>query len=192
MCVLLHIPAPGRIALGALLIIGAVKVAAQAPWDLAFYRVKTPATQIELRDYAAKGRPNELISVQPDDEFYTLLLPLPGVRYCWIDPSHFAERYAPHLARLGYVMTARRFIDLPRSANAVPTAIMAASMDEIPAVIASRPESDFYVPAEFARSHDFPTHQVQLSSATRAFLLARRAPAVPRPRFLPLLPREPW
>jgi Dolichyl-phosphate-mannose-protein mannosyltransferase len=206
-----YLPAPGRVApllLAALVVAGVGKAAAEAPWDLAFYRVRTPDTQLDLRSYAAKARPNELISVQPDDEFYTLLLPIPGVRYCWIDPSHFAERYAPHLARLGFVMPAERFIDLQRdlpryqamleewglgSAEAVPTAIMAGSINEVPAVISSKPESDFYVPVEFARTYNLQisaTHRIQPVSATRAFLLARKAPATHRQRFLPFLPRD--
>lgn len=185
-----YLPAPGRAApavLAVLLFIGVGKVAAEAPWDLAFYRIPTPETQLALRAYAAQGRANELIAVQPNDEFYTLLLPIPGTRYCWIDPGHFAERYAPHLARLGYVMRADRFIHL--SAGAVPTTIMADSFDQIAAVIASKPESDFYVPAALAIASTI--HEIQPAPAGRAFLLARRAPATQRPRFLPVLP-ENW
>ena len=206
----LYLPLPSRAApvlLTVLVLIAAAKAFANAPWDLAFYRIQTPATQNDLRAYAASARPNELITVQPEDEFYTLLLPLPGVRYCWSDPSHFAERYAPHLARLGFVMNAARFVDLPRelpryqamlaewglgSVEAVPTAIMADSMDEIPSVIASKPESDFYIPAQLAQRYSFPTHQMQTASSDRAFLLARRPPSAPRQRFLPVLPDAPW
>ena len=56
---------------------------------------------VELRSYRELHRANELILANPDDEFYSAALRLPGVRYYLLDPSNVVAGLAPHCSYLG-------------------------------------------------------------------------------------------
>src|SRR5581483_11867009 len=48
-----------------------------------------------FRWYANQQRPNNLIAVNSDDEFYGSALPIAKIHYCNLDPAQLARRYAP-------------------------------------------------------------------------------------------------
>ena len=187
-----------RLLLIALVGIGVAKVYANAPWDLAFQRIAPLPSQLNLRSYAERGRSNELILVEPDDEFYAMLLPIHGVRYCWTGQVDAVKRYAPHLFELGITMPSAQFIDLARvepqygaalrrwglaSSDALATSIVASSPADVLAVVQSRPASDFYMPralAEANRDRIAATHSIEPALAGRVFLLAKVAPGAVR------------
>jgi len=178
--------------------LGIGKVYADAPWDLAFYRIGTPQPQLNLRAYADKGRTNELIVVDPDDEFYSMLLPIHGVRYCWIGQIQALQRYAPHLVDLGITMPSAQFIDLGRyqpqyeallrrwdldSSDPIATSIVAPSAADVLLMVHSRPASDFYLPGQMLGDNPnqfAATHSIEPALAGRAFLLSRTAPKTAR------------
>lgn len=174
----------------------------ERPWALPFGDAVPIPSAVSLRWYEAQARPAELINVQPDDEFYAAALPLPKVRYCYIDREGVAHRYAPHLARLGVTLDASEFIELPRleqvfherlrawgldSAEPVGTTIVAASNGEVTRIVASRPQSDFFIPAAMEAELGNPATHRAVRSGGRVFLLARepRPPGVPEVRWKP-------
>jgi hypothetical protein len=143
-------------------------------------------SQAAIASYAALHRPNPLILVEPDDQFYSSTLELPHVRYVYTDAR--AER--PHLPLdfeyLGIMMTAADFarFDQMRPAfatrlrewnldddTALATTILARNTDEIVAMINAHPEADFYVQAPFAAEDN--VHAAQPGANGRLFLLAR-------------------
>jgi 4-amino-4-deoxy-L-arabinose transferase-like glycosyltransferase len=191
--------------LAVLLVVGVGKIAANADWDLAFYRIPTPEAQPALRQYAAKARPNELILVQSDDEFYAFLLPIPRLRYCFIDATGAVERYAPHLALLGISMPVERFLHLDRyqasyratleewgldSAEPLATALIARNDAEVLALIHDRPQSDFYLPRSIVAGvldQIKDTHDVEQVAGDRLLLLARQSLPGARSKVMPYL-----
>ena len=180
---------PG-VAAGILAALAGVKaIAAGQPWSL-----RPAAPPIEgaraMRQYWNLHRGVELIAAQPDDEFYSATLPLPRVRYCFLDPDGSVPRMVPYYARLGIILDARQFADLPgllpgfaralrdwglNSAEPVGTVIVLRTPEEIGRVIRSRPGADFYLPAEWVdlAGDATRTHEVVGYSASRVFLLCR-------------------
>jgi hypothetical protein len=159
-------------------------------WGLSFGSPAPIPAAKWLRAYAEMDRPSELILVSPDDEFYAATLPLPGVRYCFIDPAGVARNYAPHYAELGITVTAAQFAELDRwrprfrerlsewgldSGEPIATTIVAESESDVLKAIASRPHSDFYLPASFrtkVAAHRAGSHRIFDLSPERFFLLA--------------------
>ena len=91
------------------------KLAARDPvWSLSYSTSQPLAASPLLRSYADRGRSNELILVDTDDEFYSSTLPLPKVRYCFRDPDNVTVRYAPYYVDLGITVTTAVFDDLSR------------------------------------------------------------------------------
>ena len=66
-----------------------------------------------MRAYYDLHREAELIVVEGDDEFYSATLPLPHVRYCFLDQRGWTQRFAPHYVYLGITLTAEQFAALP-------------------------------------------------------------------------------
>lgn len=175
----------------ALVAVFAIKVAAGSQvWGVP-YGAATPITAEKwLRWYAEQRRPNELIAVNSDDEFYATALPIPRIRYCYLDPAELARRYAPHYAFLGITVTAGQFQDLeqwePRfqqrllewglvSTAPIATNIMAGSVDEIVRLVATHPLDDFYLPANITdrlTAETIAERRMVRLSADRSFLLA--------------------
>jgi 4-amino-4-deoxy-L-arabinose transferase-like glycosyltransferase len=173
------------------------------PWGLSFGAAPPIAAAKSLRAYARLQRPGELIVVAPDDEFYAAALPVPRVRYCFIDP---AASPPPHYAYLGITVSAAQFAEMDRweprfrkrlkewkldSSDPIATAIVAHSHDEVVKLVTAYPHSDFYLPADLqaavgpAVEH---THQVVPVSPDRLFLLALQIPEhkrLPAPRWQP-------
>ncbi|HYL39008.1 MAG TPA: phospholipid carrier-dependent glycosyltransferase [Bryobacteraceae bacterium] len=185
-----------------LAILGAKLTIRQPVWSLAYSSSRPLAAAPLLRSYAERGRPNELILVDPDDEFYDATIPLAKFRYCFRDPDHITIRYAPQYVNLGITVSSAVFDDLDRwepvfrerlrawgldSSEPIATSIVADSDADVLKIIQSHPASDFYVPANLmpaAAKAAGPTHESVQVSPDRAFLLARisKSPAPPASR----------
>ncbi len=159
------------------------------PWGLSYHPAPAPSTAA-LRAYSEKGRPNELILVSPQDDYYSAVLPLARVRYCFMDSLSHVEGYGPYLVDTGIVVTADQFSDLERwreqfqkrmaawglpSTEALATGIVASSESKVLKIIRTHPQSDFFLPTDmlptvepFVKS----THQIVPGTPERSFLLA--------------------
>ena len=141
-----------------------------------------------MRHYASLQRRHELISVQPDDEFYSATLALQSVRYVFLDPEGWVARFVPHYVPLGITLTADEFVRLPEleagyrerlrswgldSSAPIGRAIVLRDPTELNAILAARPSADFYVPADWIRETP-ANHRVVPYGSGRVFLLAFR------------------
>ena len=173
---------------------------AQSAWGLSYANVAPLAAVAPLRWYAGLARSNELIAVDSDDEFYAAVLPLPRVRYCFIDPSHVVLRYAPHYGTLGITVSAAQFNQLERwepefraglrewgldSGEPIATSIYVESAEDVLRMIATHSGSDFYLPKELlgpVEAASDGTHRIYPLSNGRFFLLARNSERFAGPR----------
>jgi 4-amino-4-deoxy-L-arabinose transferase-like glycosyltransferase len=178
-------------ALAAVFVIKAA--AGSQPWGVPFGAATPISAAQSLRWYAEQRRPNELIAVNTDDEYYATVLPIQKLRYCYLDPTQLVRRYAPHHAFLGITVSAAQFQDIaqwePRfrvrlrswgldSAEPIATNIMASSADEIVHLVMLHPESDFYLPANIVGrlpSEVIATRRLLPLSNGRWFLLSPSA-----------------
>jgi hypothetical protein len=191
-------PAAIACVLGILLL--ARLVGAGQPWSM---RVEAPplAGANAMRAYYELNRDTELISIDPDDQFYSLTIPLPRVRYAVLDPAGVLARYAPHYVQLGIILSSAEFVNLPMlvpefetrlhawgidSQEPIGSTITMRSAAEISGIVHGKPESDFYLPVRFLDGIADPerTHQLIQYSSERVFLLSRAA----KPRALPVRP----
>jgi hypothetical protein len=176
-----------RLVLAIALAIFAVKILMPAaPWGIPFQPESQNPSQAILKDYAARHRPNQLILIEPDDQFYSAMLALPRVRYCYLDPATSHRKYPLDFDELGIVMTAAEFAQFetvrPRYAKLLrewnldsdaplATTILARSESEIAALIATHADTDFYAPAAFALND--AVHEIAPGANGRVLLLAR-------------------
>jgi hypothetical protein len=200
--VALHIPARYQSwTVVALLLLLVLKLTpSDRVWSLTYPASQPLAAAPLLRAYADRGRSNELILVDTDDEFYSSTLPLPKVRYCFRDPSHVTERYAPYFVDLGITVNSTVFADLAHwepifrerlrawkldSSEPIATSIVATDDADVAAIIQSHPRADFYLPvslgpAVVAAAQN--THTLVPASTRRFFLLANRSTSRVPPR----------
>jgi len=175
------------------------------PWQLRWTAPPIEGARA-MRAYYDLHRDTELISVNTDDEFYSITLPLPRVRFCFLDPTGYLPRFAPSYAFLGVVLTAQQFVDMHRlepryrarlrawgedSSEPIGTTILINDPGDLALILRARPADDFYLPSAWvgAAGPAEATHQLVRYSATRAFLLSRNARLRPQP--IPRLP-SPW
>ena len=203
---LARLPRP-QLAVAALAAVFAIKAAAGSePWGVPFGAAAPIPAAKWLRWYAEQRRPNELIAVDTDDEYYSMALPIPKIRYCYVDPTQLVRRYAPHHAFLGITVSAAEFQDLdqwePRfrerlvswgldSTEPIATNIAASSEDEIVRLVTLHPGSDFYLPASIVGrlpSGVIAARRLLPLSNGRWFLLAPGA--VPGQRHLWDVPKD--
>ena len=153
------------------------------PWDPEFVNPSDAA----LTRYAALYRGNDLIVMEPDDQFYSACLGLPHVRYAYVDTR--PPRPAPlDLHYLGILITAPEFARLPElrpeferrlremglnSGDPIATTILAPTEDSMGALIRGHPDADFFLPGEWVL-RDQGVHQTWPMRGARAFLLARK------------------
>jgi hypothetical protein len=202
LAVALHIPARYQSwTVVALLLLLVLKLTpSDRVWSLTYPASQPLAAAPLLRAYADRGRSNELILVDTDDEFYSSTLPLPKVRYCFRDPSHVTERYAPYFVDLGITVNSTVFADLAHwepifrerlrawkldSSEPIATSIVATDDADVAAIIQSHPRADFYLPvslgpAVVAAAQN--THTLVPASTRRFFLLANRSTSRVPPR----------
>jgi hypothetical protein len=174
-----------------IVLFAAKSLIAGEPWGL---RSSAPplASAGAMRAYYNLHRDSELIAVDPDDEFYSAALPLPRVRYCFLDPSGAIGRAVPYYAPLGITVSDTQFIGLPGwlprfrsklrawgmdTVEPVASVILLSDPSQLAAVVASRPGSDFYIPAAWgvAFPEIGPAHQSFQYSGDRLFLLSKNA-----------------
>ena len=162
------------------------------PWSLSFAGGTTLASAGPLSKYCEQNRSAELIVLFPDDEFYSSVLPLPRVRYSWIDATDVSAQMEPHLRYLGVTLTPPQFAALPKdealyrerlkswdldSPEPIGTAIVASSPDDMRELILSHPEIDFYLPRDLLASIEEKvrlTRRVVETDTARVFLLSAR------------------
>ena len=184
---------PRGIAAGLALVFALKMVPGESVWSLSYSASDPLAAAPLLRAYLDRGRSNDLILVDPDDEFYAATLPLPKVRYCFRDPADLTIRYAPYYVNLGITVRTSVFNDLTRwepifrerlrkwgldSSEPIAAAIVAHNDSEIAEMIRLHPDSDFYLPRSIetaVRPGSQSTHVYVPASATRFFLLANRS-----------------
>jgi hypothetical protein len=179
-----------KIIVSALVLVFVLKVAFGAQsWGLPYGTEPPIPAERWLQWYAKLARPNDLIAVDSDDEFYAMALPIKA-RFCFIDPSGVTLRYAPHYALLGITVTSSQFQQLniwePQfrqrmhewgldSTDSIATSIVARSTDEVVQIIEDHPSTDFYIPAGILADLDDNAalnHRVVPASPDRFFLLA--------------------
>jgi 4-amino-4-deoxy-L-arabinose transferase-like glycosyltransferase len=175
------------------------------PWGLSYGTEPPIPAEHWLHWYANLGRPNELIAVNADDEFYAMTLPL-KVHYCFIDRAGIPLRYEPHYEPLGITVTAQQFQDLEQwapqfskklrewgldSPDPIATSIVASSTAEIVQMVEAHPGTDFYIPSALEteiRDAVEATHRVVAVSPERFFLLSidgARSPTSSRRTIVP-------
>jgi 4-amino-4-deoxy-L-arabinose transferase-like glycosyltransferase len=159
-------------------------------WGLSFGATAPVSSAQWLRWYSEQRRPNELIAVNSDDEFYATALPIPRIRYCYLDPDGLVRSYAPHYAYLGITVSAAEFQQIDRlepqflerlgqwglpSAAPIATNIMAPSLADIVRLVDTHPHTDFYLPGDIVNQvlpEVTSTRRIVRLSADRLFLLA--------------------
>jgi hypothetical protein len=163
----------------------AVKLAFPAePWGIDLRPGILHPSVTLLDDYTKLQRGRELILVDPFDGFYSAVLPLPKVRYCFIAPG-IPPQPPLDLHYLGILVTAGEFADMDRllpiwrerlyqwgdrSEGAVATAIIARSREEVVKLIESRPQADFLLPDSYRAT--IGAHQPDSSAGGFFFALA--------------------
>jgi len=189
-----YIPAKyqGGALLLAALVLGLKLLPGNRVWSLNYSTSQPLPAAPVLRSYADRGRSNELILVDTDDEFSSSTMPLPKVRYCFRDPGNVTLRYAPYFVDLGITVNSDVFSDLDRwepifgdhlrawaldSAEPIATTILARTDADIVHIIQSHPDADFYLPMSLqpAVGAVQSTHTIVPVSTGRFFLLANRS-----------------
>jgi hypothetical protein len=170
----------------AFLIFGAKAMAPAETWGIPFHPERVNPSQTALDRYHRLRRANDLLLVEPDDDFYSADLGLPHVRYVWLDPS--PPRHFPlDFEYLGILISAADYARLPalqpefarrlrewglNSTDPIPTSILARNRDELAELIRSHPQADFFVPRDWVAA-DQGVHQFWPGDGGRDFLLAR-------------------
>ena len=143
-----------------------------------------------MQKYADLRRNRELIVAQPDDEFYSATLPLPRVRYCFLDPTGAVAATIPYYPMLGIVLDAQQFSILPAllpgyrnrlsrwgldSSEPIGTVVVLRTDGEIAQIAQAAPAADLSLPAGWAGLIPgiTSTYDVVSYSAGRVFLLRR-------------------
>ena len=152
-----------RLALPALVLLFVLKAATpDRAWGLDYRSGTSIADAPLLDDYAHRHRPRELILVNPRDQYYSAVLPLPRVRYCFVGASEASVQYIPDFRYLGIMVTAEQFSDLERwrpifrarlrewgveSGEAIATVILARDQTELDGLLKAFPGTDFLLPS---------------------------------------------
>jgi hypothetical protein len=168
------------------------------PWGISFRGGTVAATAPMLTQYCSLGRANEVVLVEPDDEFFGTLLPLPGVRYYQIGRMPVSGQYGMDFAYMGLVIDAAQYDDLERwlplfrrhlrewgmdSSRPVGSMIVAATPADLARNIRNHPATDFFLPERYrgaVAASAAATHELVPMFPGRFFLLARQThPAAP-------------
>ncbi len=181
--------------LAVLLVVFAVKVNhKREPWGINYGRGIVSPSVPELDRYAQLRRTNDLVIVSPDDDFLSIILNLPKVRYAYITPSDDYWKTPAFLYWLGCIMSAKDFRDFRTTSQlyesrlrswkcysctgSLGLVIMARSEQELAEVVKISPERDFSFPEQMralALSAGGAAHTATPTQAGRFFLLANRS-----------------
>jgi hypothetical protein len=164
------------------------------PWGLD-YRARTvqPTAPI-LSDYCAQARGNELIVLDVTDDLYAAALPLARLRYATVAPvATPAGPYNMPFAEMGITMTVDQFNDPARytpafraqlrewsldSGAPIGTLITARTGEDLAALIAAHPDSDFLIPGAYRNAVGSAPQEV-VEGAADYLLLLSRTPVAP-------------
>lgn len=134
------------------------------PWAIDLRPTVLHPSVTMLDGYASQHRNRELILVDPFDGFYSSVLPLPKVRYCFVSPAGVPPQGPLDLHYLGIAVSADEFARLPQlegtwrarlrewgldSPEPIATAIVPKSREEVVALIAAHPATDFLLPESY-------------------------------------------
>lgn len=159
-----------------------------APWGLPFAGGNTLPVAGALSAYCEERRDTDLIILDPDDEFYSAVLPLKQVRYGIVDPEDRNFRLEPHLHWLGVILSVPEFEagnwgqfgerlkswGLP-DARPVGTTIFGHDVTEFQRLVVARPHSDFLVPRRWLNAEMVSGRELRVGSDQQVFLLAAGA-----------------
>jgi hypothetical protein len=177
-------------------------------WGLSFGSTRPLSSAGFFRWYAEQHRPNDLIAVNSDDEFYATALPIAKIHYCYLDPGDLARRYAPHYAYLGITVSSTQFEELEHwepqfrerlldwglhTSSPIATNITAASVGDIVRLVESQTHSDFYLPSNIVQRlcpESISTRRLVPLSRDRYFLLAPDSPPQPVSRLRWRMPQD--
>jgi hypothetical protein len=140
------------------------------------------------REYYGFGRDTELFILNPSDEFYSATIPLPRVRYGFVDPDGAIAKSAPFYVPLGIVLTTDQLLALDPAPylakfrelgadgkRAIGTTILLKSPQDLLRLAEARPRADFSFPATWLTSIMIPpTHEVRVLSRERVFLFSKQ------------------
>jgi hypothetical protein len=133
------------------------------PWGLPFSPEFVNRSYAALDRYAALHRGNDLLLIQPDDQFYSACLPLAHVRYVYLDPRPSRPRLPLDFEYLGISVTVPDFNRLAElrpifeqrlrefdlySNEAIAGVILARTQDEITELMNHNPEADYFIDGE--------------------------------------------
>lgn len=163
-------------------------------WGLSFGATEANPEAGVLRAYYELGRPNELILIAPDDEFYSFVLPGLRVRYCFVDPDGRIANYSPHFRSLGITVSGEEFRHIAdwrpvfaqrlrgwglESQEAVASVILVPRISDAIEIIRQRSDVDFEIPKSLLPdpvTAVTTSHDIKDAGPGRVFLLARNSP----------------
>jgi hypothetical protein len=136
----------------------------EQPWGIGLRPAVLHPSVTLLDDYARLHRGRELILVDPFDGFYSSVLPLPKVRYCFVAPGGVPPQPPLDLHYLGIQVNADEFAAIDRlrpvwrsrlkewaldSDDPIATAVVARSRDDVVQIVRSHPAADFLLPETY-------------------------------------------
>jgi len=167
---------PAKYGRTALVVAAAILIAKIAlprqPFGIPFGAESANPSHAALRAYADLHRPNDLVIVEPDDQFYSADLGLAKVRYVWISKIASRPRLPLDFEYLGITVSAKTFLRLGElrpmfvqrlrewgldSADPLATVILAETQEEVQSLMTANPQSDFFVKGKFllAANHGY-------------------------------------
>jgi hypothetical protein len=187
-----YAPRPVRVALPfmAVALFGLKVAMPEARWGLPFAAEQPNPAAPALQEYCRTARGNTLFIVQPDDQFYSSLLNLAGVRYVFVTGAREDAEFALNFEKLGISVTAAEFAERERlmpvwrgrlaamglnSVEPVGTVVRAPDVAELSSMIEREPMGDFSLPEGLVDVSRFEkTHTVWRPQAGRVFLISRQ------------------
>lgn len=166
----------------------AALVSLGALWQLAYlpYTSEHPLTSVPaLRAYCDLHRPNDLIIIDPDDEFVSSTLPIRHVRYCFFETNPNPVRLPLDFRQLGITVTVDEYGQFDQlrtgfenrlrgfgllSGAPVATVIEARAPEDFGNLIGSHPDVDFSLPERF-RQYAGTGHMIWKTEGGRVYLL---------------------
>jgi len=154
------------------------------PWAIDLRPAVLHSSVTLLDDYARQQRGRELILVDPFDGFYSSVLPLPRVRYCFVSPAEVPPQGPLDLHYLGIVVSADEFAHLPQlegtwrarlrewgldSPAPIATSVVPKSREDMISLIATHPNTDFLLPETYL--NDIPAHTAGATAGGYMFAL---------------------
>ena len=159
-----------------------------AAWGLPFSGGNTLPVAGALSAYCEERRDTDLIILDPDDEFYSAVLPLKQVRYGIVDADDRNFRLEPHLHWLGVILSVPEFASVDsglyterlrswglRDGKPIGTTIFGHEVAEFQRLVVLRQQSDFLVPRSWLNADMVSGRELRIAPEGRVFLLASGA-----------------